>query len=285
MDRVVLVGQRAALAARAGLANAVETVREAFCPPFAIAPARLLNSERIMPSRVLIAPLAALTILAGCASPAGEADENERPLTQAEADRIAARASEHASEPGEEVFTATSSLPGATTWTAYLGAGITVIGTDEAGARRAMLSWVLDGENVEGVTCAMPDASAEACSSALRTMVSDLRAASSTVGPASVHILRASLACERDIRSALLDAESRSFPSVFTQGRPPATVTCDRTWCDLYVSGRAYQLRPSLAAECCPKAEDRPEYVGSLVGYSTTLICRSGKGTSAQHGR
>jgi hypothetical protein len=150
-------------------------------------------------------------ILAGCSSSTGE---GESPPSRADLERIVDQARQQAADPGESVLSVPSSLAGVDTWTAYLGAGVTVVGTDKDGAKKAIVSWVL-GDQDSGVSCSTENTSAESCAAVAAAIEKDMHPATSLgLSPASLHPLDeptgadAAASCQNALSQAMADAST-----------------------------------------------------------------------------
>jgi hypothetical protein len=232
--------------------------------------------------------------VAACSSDAEDKAGSDAVRIEADRERLGARAVDQANDPGDEILAVPSSFHGVTTWTAYLGSGITVIGTDDHGERQAVVSMLMDANEVEAIWCSTRRTSVEDCSSIRDALAKDLQPAGEGVSPrsfGSVHVLDVASdvrACSIAIGTSLglLRAQSQDWLSFSPNfefscnptDRPVLMAQPGQCWlgattwrCDRI----AVAARGSPAAACCG-VQSRPrmdEVAGSLITGRVKLLC------------
>lgn len=121
--------------------------------------------------RFLLATAGSLVV--GCSSVAPAEESKPEPESLSEAPAVAEAAKQQFVERGVAAFTVPSSLAGATTWTVYLGAGISVVATDDAHTFKAALLFATATDTISGVACAKIE-NAPDCASIVDAVARDL---------------------------------------------------------------------------------------------------------------
>jgi hypothetical protein len=226
----------------------------------------------------------------GCSSPP-TVDSSNAPAPDPQLEATAARALR---EPGTAIGSGPATLAGVTTWTVYLGTGVTVTGTNDAGQVEVAVTWQHDALKATAVSeCAT--ARHVACTDAARAIAVDLAAPvpAASVNPTGAHPLLFGLG-ESAIQTCADDLSDLAKRSQFS-GIDTAVCGQGSNFVDVPGQGVIYAtddgadpcfiMDPSethaasvsgLASTCCDGwegAHSLPK-TGQLIGGSVELICQ-----------
>jgi hypothetical protein len=232
-------------------------------------------------------PAAALLVaIVGCTStPESGSAKAEQKVDDG---ALVAKANAAVAAPGTQVAQASSSVPGITTWTAYLGDAVTVFGTDTSGQRKAAMVFVFELDATQapqGLVCSVSEDLGKRCSDIVPAMTKDF---GGTPPPATATLHGQSL------HPLITHHDDFDDP-------PPRASTCDLCKGALGMFFNLYDTRPGATEELDPEPQaacslvDRPRNspaqcsiwhlgVGSRAGldYSLGTGNQDGAGAVAQ---